>query len=301
MAMTQPKPATNAYVGYHDLREYLDMLESKGRCIGSRPKSTSGRDRRHRRALAGAQGTGTAVREHQGLSGQGAGRQHHLDDRADGGRVQHRAGRGDDPPARRRRDEPPDRVGDSADRSVQGSRRRGTGRRHDRIVPTPRWHERDGGRYLGTTAGFVTRDPLGGQLNMGSYRVMIKDKTTVSMAGGLRGRKSSTGAGGGDHILDNEKAGKPTPSGDRAGHGPAAHARVGQSGRARRRPVDGIRGGRRLARRRHGAHAMRDERPSGARACRDDRRRRDGRRRTRTEEGRTANRPGSTARTRKRS
>jgi len=79
------------------------------------------------------------------------------------------------------------------------------------IVPTPRWHEHDGGRYLGTTAGFVTRDPLTGQLNMGSYRVMIKDRTTVSMAGGLRGRKSSTGAGGGDHILDNEKAGKPTP------------------------------------------------------------------------------------------
>jgi UbiD family decarboxylase len=80
-----------------------------------------------------------------------------------------------------------------------------------RIVPTPRWHERDGGRYLGTTAGFVTCDPLNGQLNMGSYRVMIKDRTMVSMAGGLRGRQSSTGSGGGDHILDNEKAGKPTP------------------------------------------------------------------------------------------
>jgi len=78
------------------------------------------------------------------------------------------------------------------------------------MVPTPRWHERDGGRYLGTTAGFVTRDPLNGQLNMGSYRVMIKDRRTVSMAGGLRGRKSSTGSGGGDHILDNEQAGKPT-------------------------------------------------------------------------------------------
>lgn len=79
------------------------------------------------------------------------------------------------------------------------------------MVPTPIWHEHDGGRYLGTTSGFVTRDPLTGDLNMGSYRVMIKDKQTLSMAGGLRGRTSSTGAGGGDHILDNEKAGVATP------------------------------------------------------------------------------------------
>ena len=78
------------------------------------------------------------------------------------------------------------------------------------IVPTPYWHEHDGGRFLGTTHGFVTRDPLTGDLNMGSYRVMIKDKNTLSMAGGLRGRKTSTGAGGGDHILENEANGLPT-------------------------------------------------------------------------------------------
>jgi UbiD family decarboxylase len=46
---------------------------------------------------------------------------------------------------------------------------------------------------------------------MGSYRVMIKDKNTLSMAGGLRGRATSTGSGGGDHIMDNEKNGLPTP------------------------------------------------------------------------------------------
>jgi len=79
------------------------------------------------------------------------------------------------------------------------------------IVPTPHWHEFDGGRYLGTTAGIVTRDPLTGYLNMGSYRVMIKDSKTLSQSGGLRGRASSTGTGGGDHILDNDKAGRPTP------------------------------------------------------------------------------------------
>jgi UbiD family decarboxylase len=79
------------------------------------------------------------------------------------------------------------------------------------FIPTPRWHEHDGGRYLGTTAGIVTRDPQTGILNMGSYRAMIKDKRSLSIAGGVRGKKASTGPGGGDHILDNEKAGRVTP------------------------------------------------------------------------------------------
>jgi UbiD family decarboxylase len=78
-------------------------------------------------------------------------------------------------------------------------------------LPTPWWHELDGGQYLGTTAGIVTRDPLTGILNMGAYRVMLKDRTTVSMSGGTRGRTSSTGPGGGDHILSNEEMGRPTP------------------------------------------------------------------------------------------
>ena len=78
-------------------------------------------------------------------------------------------------------------------------------------LPTPWWHEFDGGQYLGTTAGIVTRDPLTGVLNMGAYRIMLKDKKTVSMSGGVRGRTSSTGPGGGDHILSNDERGQPTP------------------------------------------------------------------------------------------
>ena len=78
-------------------------------------------------------------------------------------------------------------------------------------LPTPWWHELDGGQYLGTTAGIVTRDPVTGILNMGAYRIMLKDKTTLSMSGGVRGRNSSTGPGGGDHILSNEELGRPTP------------------------------------------------------------------------------------------
>ncbi|MDA0797195.1 MAG: UbiD family decarboxylase [Chloroflexi bacterium] len=79
------------------------------------------------------------------------------------------------------------------------------------FIPTPVWHEHDGGQFLATTAGIVTRDPLPGILNVGLYRTMIKDKHTMSLAGGIRGRASSTGPGGGDHILDNEAVGKPTP------------------------------------------------------------------------------------------
>ena len=65
------------------------------------------------------------------------------------------------------------------------------------FIPTPLWHEHDGGQYLATTAGVVTRDPITGILNIGLYRAMIKDKQTLSLSGGIRGRESSTGPGGG--------------------------------------------------------------------------------------------------------
>jgi len=74
--------------------------------------------------------------------------------------------------------------------------------------PTPWWHEHDGGQYIATTAGLVTRDPRTGNLNVGSYRAMIKDKNTVSWAGGTRGGQTDSG---GDVILRNEAEGKPTP------------------------------------------------------------------------------------------
>lgn len=79
------------------------------------------------------------------------------------------------------------------------------------VVPTPVWHEHDGGRYLGTTAGFVTRDPISGLLNMGTFRIMIKDKATLSVTCRPRGRTSTTGASAGDHILEDERSGVPTP------------------------------------------------------------------------------------------
>lgn len=45
--------------------------------------------------------------------------------------------------------------------------------------PTPKWHEADGGRYIGTASADITRDPETGQINLGTYRVMVHDKNHV--------------------------------------------------------------------------------------------------------------------------
>jgi 4-hydroxy-3-polyprenylbenzoate decarboxylase len=47
--------------------------------------------------------------------------------------------------------------------------------------PTPRWHEGDGGRYLGTGCSVFMRDPDSGKVNFGTYRVMVHDKTTAGL------------------------------------------------------------------------------------------------------------------------
>ena len=46
--------------------------------------------------------------------------------------------------------------------------------------PTPKWHEQDGGRYIGTGAITITKDPDEGWINCGTYRVMIHDSRTLS-------------------------------------------------------------------------------------------------------------------------
>jgi UbiD family decarboxylase len=45
--------------------------------------------------------------------------------------------------------------------------------------PTPKWHDHDGGRYIGTGSIDVTRDPDEDWVNWGTYRVMIHDPKTV--------------------------------------------------------------------------------------------------------------------------
>ena len=47
--------------------------------------------------------------------------------------------------------------------------------------PVPLWQGRDGGRYLGTWHGVITRDPETGWTNAGMYRTMIHDRKTLGI------------------------------------------------------------------------------------------------------------------------
>lgn len=47
--------------------------------------------------------------------------------------------------------------------------------------PTPKWHIRDGGRYIGTGDMVITQDPDEGWVNAGTQRVQIHDKNTVTV------------------------------------------------------------------------------------------------------------------------
>jgi len=48
--------------------------------------------------------------------------------------------------------------------------------------PTPHWHKLDGGRYIGTFHGVVTKDPETNWENVGTYRQVIHDKNSTSMS-----------------------------------------------------------------------------------------------------------------------
>lgn len=47
--------------------------------------------------------------------------------------------------------------------------------------PVPRWHELDGGRYLGTACCVITADPDDGWVNVGIYRVQLHDEKTLGL------------------------------------------------------------------------------------------------------------------------
>lgn len=47
--------------------------------------------------------------------------------------------------------------------------------------PTPKWHEMDGGRYIGTGSMVIQKDPDSGWINLGCYRSQIVDRNTVTM------------------------------------------------------------------------------------------------------------------------
>ena len=47
--------------------------------------------------------------------------------------------------------------------------------------PAPRWHELDGGRYIGTGSAVISLDPDEGWVNLGTYRMMTQDRNHISL------------------------------------------------------------------------------------------------------------------------
>ncbi|MBI4295557.1 MAG: UbiD family decarboxylase [Chloroflexi bacterium] len=47
--------------------------------------------------------------------------------------------------------------------------------------PVPKWHDADGGRYIGTQDMIILRDPETGRINCGTYRMQLYDKNTVAL------------------------------------------------------------------------------------------------------------------------
>jgi 4-hydroxy-3-polyprenylbenzoate decarboxylase len=96
-------------------------------------------------------------------------------------------------------------VGDITLEAVQAFRKKPKGRKSDPIppqevntgpvmecvltgdqvdvlkFPAPKWHEGDGGGYIGTECVNIVKDPDSDWVNLGTYRVMVQDKTTLSV------------------------------------------------------------------------------------------------------------------------
>ena len=47
--------------------------------------------------------------------------------------------------------------------------------------PAPKWHELDGGRYLGTGCMLITKDPEEAWVNLGCYRMQLHDKDLIGV------------------------------------------------------------------------------------------------------------------------
>jgi len=70
--------------------------------------------------------------------------------------------------------------------------------------PTPKWHDLDGGPFIGTGCGVITKDLDTGKVNIGTYRVMVQDKNHVSV-------KMNMGKHGRLAFERARDAGKPLP------------------------------------------------------------------------------------------
>ncbi len=81
-------------------------------------------------------------------------------------------------------------------------------------LPAPQWHEKDGGRYIGTGCVVVLRDPDTGLLNLGCYRVMVAGKNTATIY-------VSVGKHGNTIMKKYHEKGLPCPVAVSLGHTPA--------------------------------------------------------------------------------
>lgn len=70
--------------------------------------------------------------------------------------------------------------------------------------PSPIWHEKDGGRYIGTGTYSITRDPEDNWYNAGAYRAQVFDKATVGIL-------MAPGHHGAIHCEKYFKRGEPMP------------------------------------------------------------------------------------------
>ncbi|MDZ4246349.1 MAG: UbiD family decarboxylase, partial [Dehalococcoidia bacterium] len=109
--------------------------------------------------------------------------------------------------------------------------------------PAPKWHEDDGGRFIGTGCAFITQDPDTGETNLGTYRMQLHDEKTagVFIQPGHHGRM---------HIEQYHARKKACPVAVSLGHNPLvfriasaemkAGAEYGMIGAVHGKPVDVI-------------------------------------------------------------
>ena len=87
-------------------------------------------------------------------------------------------------------------------------------------IPVPRWHEGDGGYYMGTAVMVVMKDPDSNWVNYGAYRVQVHDKKLATVM-------ASKGKHGDQIMRKYHERGEPCPIAVVVGMHPAMFAVAG--------------------------------------------------------------------------
>jgi len=89
-----------------------------------------------------------------------------------------------------------------------------------RLFPAPKWHENDGGQYVGTADFLVTTDPITGAVHLGVYRLMVHNEREL-------GVHLDTGHNARLDFKKYQELGKPCPVAISLGHHPFMFAIAG--------------------------------------------------------------------------